>query len=156
MGAANVRAGDCYFWWVDSRSLLMARLAFLIMKTHHLLSFLAATLVGHFPKSQLIRLFCQAESPGKIGTFMKYVQVRRNCGPIQGLAGDWTVIIGAMCLWSSQAAWKEGQVCTCKHLHRENMTQDASLLMDPVSCWLNVEADLVLRCSFLRSITDEC
>lgn len=32
---------------------------------------------------------------------MKYVEVRRNGGPIQGFGRDWPVIIGAMCLWLS-------------------------------------------------------
>lgn len=95
------RAGHCYFWRVDSGPLLMAGLAFFIMKIHHYLFFLAVTLVGHFPKSQLISLFCQVESPGKIGSTMKYVGVRRNGGPIQGFGRGWPVIIGAVCLWLS-------------------------------------------------------
>lgn len=32
---------------------------------------------------------------------MKYVEVRRNGGPIQGFGRAWPAIIGAMCLWSS-------------------------------------------------------
>lgn len=32
---------------------------------------------------------------------MKYVEVRRNGGPIQGFGRGWPVIIGAMCLWLS-------------------------------------------------------
>lgn len=39
---------------------------------------LAVTSTGPFPKSQLIKPFCQVESPGEIGSFLKNGKVMRS------------------------------------------------------------------------------